>query len=175
MNNKTNKKMIDLIWIVSVITIIIISAYGTIQTYYYNESNKIIIGEVLVNVEIPAKNFAKPITYFNTALVLFTYTSFKKYDNQIRNISHNSLFIIKIILIIIAFNSLYETMYNFFIWNALQISEFSELNYNVDMLYIQFPDTKFPWNMVFATKFFYGLFISSTYSLFAMHKIENKE
>jgi len=69
----------------------------------------------------------------------------------------------EIIALTIFFISVYEIFFNFMLWGSLisSISYGGEVIGNIDLLANRFPNPSQSWNLVFATKIFYFLAISS--------------
>ena len=172
MRDPMTYRFLQIIWFMAVIVIIITSAYGLTETAReYMATGNITIGQSMAEMDYPFTYFAKPITYLSAAVVIFTYTTFKLYEKWISNIPEIYRSILIVSSLVVAFGSSYEVLYNFSIWNALITADVIAGQLNIDILNVPYPDPDTPWNLVFATKGFFALAVSSSYSLYALQKI----
>ena len=177
--NKLNK-FYKIILLISIIITLITISYGIISSLIWEID---IIGDTLVNIngkplEIPPSEilpipiYAKPITwiYIFTLSGWFAFLELNK--ERFKKISVFKLGIFKILAFLIAAISVYEIFYNFSTWSALMSYQATTGIINPDSLINQAPNPKYPWNLVFATKFFTVLAIIGVYSLQYIHRIE---
>ncbi|MEM4310962.1 MAG: hypothetical protein QXX95_01040 [Nitrososphaerales archaeon] len=160
---------------ISLIVILIIVVYSlSMLITQYLSSGAITVGQWLVELEWPLPYFAKPISYLSVALVVFwfSYLELKKdYYLQLDPIKRRICFLLALIF---AFVSLYETFYNFMVWNALITSDAIRGFIIIDAQNLPYPNPKIPWNLPFATKLFSSIAAMSLYSLYFFHKHEKK-
>ncbi len=133
-------------------------------------------GENMVSIEIvfiPNVIFMKPITIaviFGYLAVLTTLSHIGDY--AVERWSEKEFFIIEIFTGMLMFISGYEILFNFTLWSAMiaSITTSGTVNGNIDLLYNVFPNPDTPWNIVFATKIFYLMFLSSITSFYYVNR-----
>ncbi len=133
-------------------------------------------GENMVSIEIvfiPNVIFMKPITIaviFGYLAVLTTLSHIGDY--AIERWGEKEFFILEVFTGILMFISGYEILFNFTLWSAMiaSITTSGTVNGNIDLLYNVFPNPDTPWNIVFATKIFYLMFLSSATSFYYVNR-----
>lgn len=140
----------------------------------YLSSGSVVIGEVLVNTEVPFKGLAKLVTYLMISSVVGWYCVTKIGREKTRNISAGKRAILKLISLAIAVICLYELIYNFVVWNALMTADAISGIIRIDVLNIPYPNPKTPWSLVFATKMFLAAFVISAHAFYLMSRDERR-
>ncbi|MDA4135981.1 MAG: hypothetical protein OK449_03125 [Thaumarchaeota archaeon] len=157
---------------VSGITITAVLAYGLVTALLSGLSA---VGTSLVDVEFPFTFMAKPVTYLSVASVTFFYSGMQLYQNHIARWSLPRLSAIELFTIVVALSSAYEVLYNFMLWGAFLSKELitSSVITIINVNTVTSPGPV-PWNLVFATKIFFSLFIVSGYATYFLRKIHKK-
>ncbi len=152
---------------------IVVTAYALIASLMeYINNGSVVIGEVLVNTEIPFKGFAKPVTYLMISSIVGWYCVTRLGKSKTMNLSPRNKAILKLIAIAIAVTTLYELIYNFVVWGALMTADAISGIIRIDVLNIPYPNPKTPWSLVFATKMFLAAFIISAHAVYLISKSE---
>jgi len=154
---------------VSGITIVAVLVYGLVTAILGGLQA---VGTSLVDVEFPVSFMAKPVTYLSIASVTFFYSSMQLYQNSIARWPLFRLSLIQLFAIVVALSSAYEVLYNFMLWGAFLSNEL--LTTSIQALYAINNATSpgpVPWNLVFATKIFFSLFIISGYGVYFLWRI----
>ncbi|HIQ13057.1 MAG TPA: hypothetical protein EYH44_01520 [Thermoprotei archaeon] len=133
-------------------------------------------GENMVSYEIvviPNVVFMKPATMaviFGYIAVLTTLSHISEY--AIRRWNEKEFFTIELVTGTLLFISGYEILFNFTLWSALIASMASSgtVYGNIDLIINTFPNPETPWNVVFATKIMYLIFVSSATSFYYVNK-----
>lgn len=163
------RTMYEVVAWVSGITIIAVLVYGLVTAIL---SGLQVVGTSLVDVEFPFTFMAKPVTYLSVASVTFFYSAMQLWQNSIARWSLFRLSLIQLIAIIVALSSAYEVLYNFMLWGAFLSNEL--LATSIQALSAinnaQSPGPV-PWNLVFATKIFFSLFVISGYGVYFLRRI----
>jgi|FaiFalFF_MnMetaG_3_1042247.scaffolds.fasta_scaffold02592_5 hypothetical protein len=155
---------------------IVVTAYALIASLIeYINTGSVVIGEVLVNTEVPFKGFAKPVTYLMISSIVGWYCVTRLGRSKTMNLSARSKAILKIIAIAVAATTLYELIYNFVVWNALMTADAISGIIRIDVLNIPYPNPKTPWSLVFATKMFLAAFVISAHAVYLISKSERVE
>jgi len=133
-------------------------------------------GENMVSIEIvfiPNILFMKPITIaviLGYLAVLTTLSHISTY--VVENWGEREFFVLEIFTGVLMFVAGYEILFNFTLWSAMiaSITTSGIVNGNIDLLYNVFPNPDTPWNIVFATKIFYLIFLSSATSFYYINR-----
>lgn len=141
----------------------------------YQKTGRVVIGEVLVETEFPAKGLAKLVTYLMIVSVVGWYCVVRLGGNKVSNIPKWLKSILQLIVLAIAVVSLYEFVYNFVVWNSLMTADVLRGVLRFDDLNVEYPNPKTPWNLVFATKMSLAAFLISAHGFYTMSKPEKKE
>ncbi len=152
---------------------IVVTAYALIASLMeYISNGSVVIGEVLVNTEVPFKGFAKPVTYLMISSIVGWYCVTRLGRSKTMNLSARNKAILKLIAIAVAATTLYELIYNFVVWNALMTADAISGIIRIDVLNIPYPNPKTPWSLVFATKMFLAAFIISAHAVYLISRSE---
>ncbi len=136
----------------------------------YLDTGKVIIGEVLVNTEVPFKGLAKLVTYLMIASVVGWYCVTKLGGNKVKSVPKSIKTILQLAVLVILIIAIYEFFYNFIIWNALITADLIQGELKLDDLYMPYPNPHTPWNLVFATKMSLAALIISSHGFFIISK-----
>lgn len=151
--------------------IILTAVYGVGEALReYLTTGIVTVGQTLVEVDFPLPYFAKPITYLSVAIVVFFFAIVKSNEERIAETSTFRRAILSLLSLIVAFQSFYEVFYNFSVWNALLTAEAFAGRINPDVLRVNYPDPKAPWNLVFATHIFFSTAVASLFSFYYLQK-----
>jgi hypothetical protein len=123
------------------------------------------LGENMVKYEInivPKIIMIKPLTLAVVSGVTGYILVLESIENPLK---HSSLYTLKIVEVISYFFlivSSYESLFNFMIWGAkISLLLNSNTNSNIDLIWSKFPYSRYSWNLVFATKFFFMILLLS--------------
>lgn len=129
------------------------------------------VGENMVSLEFPPPEYsivyAKPITYFSLLLMTGWVTGLEAIKDRVRAWPSSLRRVVVILALVLAFLTGYEVIYNFSIWSALMIGSASgslPIPANPDQISVAYPNPETPWNLVFATKFFYTILFIAAYT-----------
>jgi hypothetical protein len=165
-----------IVFYASAVGMVIITSYGLyISAGEYIKTGRIVIGEVLVNTEVPFSGFAKLVTYLMILSVVTWYSVTKIGGEKVTNIRNSSKSILQLIAIAIAVIALYEFMYNFIIWSSLITDNALKGIANTDQINISYPNPETPWNLVFATKMNLAAFLISAHAFYKISKLGEKQ
>lgn len=169
-DQKVRNLYLALAWVSGSI-MLITAVYGVGEALReYLTTGIVTVGQTLVEVDFPFPYFAKPITYLSVAIVVFFYSIVKGFEQRITQISDFRKAALSVFALVMAFTSIYEVFYNFAVWNALLTAEVFAGRINPDVLRVNYPDPKAPWNLVFATKIFFSAAIASLLSFYSLRK-----
>ncbi len=172
--SKYDHKVRDLYTALALISgsvIILTTVYGVGEALReYLTTGVVTVGQTLVEVDFPFPYFAKPITYLSVAIVVFFFAVIKSNEERIAEMSSFRRAILSLLSLIVAFQSFYEVFYNFSVWNALLTAEAFAGRINPDVLRVNYPDPKAPWNLVFATHIFFSTAVASLASFYSLQK-----
>jgi hypothetical protein len=141
----------------------------------YMQTGRVVIGEVLVDTEVPFPGLAKLVTYLMIVSVVGWYCVVRLGGEKAKSIPKWLKSILQLIVLAIAVVSLYEFVYNFIIWNSLITADtIKGIIPDIDEKNIQYPNPKTPWNLVFATKMSLAAFLISAHGFYTMSKPEKK-
>ena len=172
MLDEKSRRMYRLVAWVSGLTALGVVVYGIVASIA-TSGGPAAFGTVLVAIEFPFPEFAKPVSYFSIAAVAFFYTELKLWEERIARWPVQLRSFLRLFGFIVAFSSAYEVLYNFMLWGAfftiqvLQTANSALINPNVPSCC--FP---IPWNLVFATKAFAALFVISGYSVYFLRSLD---
>jgi hypothetical protein len=165
-----------IVFYASAVGMVIITSYGLyISAGEYIKTGRIVIGEVLVNTEVPFSGFAKLVTYLMILSVVTWYSVTKIGGEKVTNIRNSSKSILQLIAIAIAVIALYEFMYNFIIWSSLITDNALKGIANTDQINISYPNPETPWNLVFATKMNLAAFLISAHAFYKISKLGERQ
>ena len=136
----------------------------------YRNTGKIVIGEVLVTTEFPAKGLSKLVTYLMIVSVVAWYCVTKLGGEKVKNVNGTIRAILQLIVLMIAAVALYEFIYNFVIWNSLITADAIRGVIKLDTLNVPYPNPTTPWNLVFATKMSLAAFLISAHGFYTISR-----
>lgn len=152
-----------------------VTAYALAEsTRQYIATGEVVIGEILVETEFPAPNFAKLVSYLMVASVVGWFCVMKLGGDKTENVSTAKKSILRIVALTFAVITTYELFYNFFVWNALMTADALQGIFRIDELNIEYPNPKTPWSLVFATKMFLSAAIISWHAFYVLTKAEKQ-
>ena len=140
----------------------------------YLSTGRVVIGEVLVETEVPFPGLAKLVTYLMIVSVVGWYCVVKLGGDNVRAIPKWAKAVLQLIVLAIAVVSLYEFVYNFVVWNSLMTADAIQGVLRFDNLNVPYPQPETPWNLVFATKMSLAAFLISAHGFYTMSKPEKK-
>ena len=149
-----------------------ITAYGAYAMIVeWQEKGTYVMGEVLVETEIPFENFAKLTTWLFFSTIIGWYCVSRIGWKKTTNIRTWKMALLQLMLLGFAIICLYEVLYNFTVLNA-QISAgvVDGVVPDIDALTVAYPDENRPWNLIFATKIFLVGFIISSHAFYLSTK-----
>lgn len=141
----------------------------------YQETGRVVIGEVLVETEFPMPGLAKLVTYLMIVSVVGWYCVVKLGGDKVSSIPKWAKSVLQLIVLAIAIVSLYEFVYNFMVWNSLITADVIQGVLRFDEINVEYPKPETPWNLVFATKMSLAAFLISAHGFYTMSKSEKKE
>ncbi len=167
MDSRTHTMYAAVAW-VSLITIVVVSAYGLGESLY---GSKEPVGQYLVDVYWPFPPYiAQPVSYFSIACVALFYSGMRLWEERIAKWPRWLLSFFQLTGFVVAFSAAYEVMYNFMLWGSTYTIACAGVQgaCNPDVL-----DTFYPyaWNLLFATRAFAALFVVSGYSVYYLRKV----
>ena len=133
----------------------------------WKENETYVMGEVLVNTEIPFKNFAKLTTWLFFSTIISWYCVTRIGWKRTYNIESWKRTLVQLMLLGFSIIALYEVLYNFTLLNAqITAGIISNKIPDIDSLTIAYPDSDRPWNLIFATKMFLAAFLISSHAFY---------
>lgn len=164
-----SKKNTIIIFYCSVLIMLIITFYsGYKSAINFTTTGKIIIGDILVETEIPFKGTMKLVTFLMIFSLISWFTAIKIYEETIRNLTVRIKTFVQIISIIAATITIYELVYNFTIWNSLITSNLFNNVFDPNNAKIHYPIPEIPWNLYFATQMLLAALIITFHSYYVM-------
>jgi glucan phosphoethanolaminetransferase (alkaline phosphatase superfamily) len=150
---------------------LLITSYSGYQSATnFIKKGKIIIGDVLVEMEFPFKGTIKLVTYLMVFSLISWFTAIKIYENSIRNLKVRIKTFLQIISIIAATITIYELIYNFIVWNSLITTNLFNNIFDPNNEEINYPVRETPWNLYFATQMLLASVIITFHSSYVMTK-----
>ena len=145
-----------------------ILAYGTYAMLSeWEETGYYVMGEVLVETEVPFENFAKLTTWLFFSIIIGWYCVSRIGWKKTTNLRTWRMALLQLMLVGFAIICLYEVLYNFTVLNAQITAGIIEGEFpDIDSLTIAYPDPDRPWNLIFATKIFLAAFIISAHAFY---------
>jgi len=149
-----------------------ILAYGTYAMLSeWEETGTYVMGEVLVQTEVPFSNFAKLTTWLFFSTIIGWYCVTRIGWKRTTNLRSWRMALLQLMLLGFAIISLYEVSYNFMVLNAQITAGIIDGEVpDIDSLTIAYPDPDRPWNLIFATKIFLVAFIISSHAFYLSTK-----
>ena len=139
----------------------------------YLNTHRLVIGEVLSNTEFPFHGAPKLVTYLMIASILSWFCITRLGRDKLRNIKTPIRLILQLVVLVITVIALYESIYNFSLWNSFIIQNIIKGKYNLDSISVPYPHPNTPWNIIFAAKMTFAGFIISSHGLYIISKANN--
>lgn len=141
--------------------------YGMLDEWERNGTY--VMGEILVNTEVPFPNFAKLTTWLFFAAIIGWYCvsriGWKKTTKG--KISSWKMALLQLMLLGFVIINLYEVLWSFTVLNAkIAAGVVNGMVPDIDRLTVAYPDPDRPWNLVFSTKIFLMGFIISAHAFY---------
>jgi hypothetical protein len=129
----------------------------------WEENGTYVMGEVLVETEVPFDNFAKLTTWLFFSTIIGWYCVTRIGWKRTTGLITWKMALLQLMLLSFVIISLYEVLYNFIVLNAqITAGIVNGQVPDIDALTVAYPDPNRPWNLIFATKIFLiGFIISS--------------
>lgn len=147
-----------------------IAIYGIVAMYTeWSETGYYILGQVLVDTEVPFENFAKLTTwlFFSGIIGWYCVSRIGWMRTVSGKISSRNMALLQLMLIGLAIICLYEILWVFTVLNAkITAGVINGAVPDIDSLYVAYPDPARPWNLIFATKAFLAAFIVTAHALY---------
>ncbi|MGI0039727.1 MAG: hypothetical protein ACREAO_07910 [Nitrososphaera sp.] len=140
----------------------------------YQQTGRVVIGEILVDTEFPFPGLAKLVTYLMIVSVMAWYCVVKLGGEKVSNINKTLKAVLQLIVLVIAIVALYEFIYNFIVWNSLITADAIRGILAFDDIKVEYPNPETPWNLVFATKMSFAAFLIAAHGFYTMSKPEKK-
>ena len=149
-----------------------ILVYGTYAMLTeWEETGTYVMGEVLVETEVPFENFAKLTTWLFFSTIIGWYCVTRIGWKRTTNLRSWRMALLQLMLVGFAIICLYEVLYNFTVLNAqITAGIINGEVPDIDSLTIAYPDPNRPWNLIFATKMFLVGFIISSHAFYLSTK-----
>ncbi len=174
-DEQRSMRVYKVIFYVCAAIMIIITVYALAESVReYLATGKVVIGEVLVNTEVPVSGFSKLVTYLMISSVIGWYCVTKIGRKRTENMSKTTRSILRLIALAIAVMTSYEVIYNFVVWDALMTADAISGIIRIDVLNIPYPNPTTPWSLVFATKMFLSAFVISSHAFYLMSRPDSK-
>ena len=136
----------------------------------YLNTHKLVIGEVLSSTEFPFHGAPKLVTYLMIASILSWFCITRLGRDKLRNIKTPIRLILQLVVLVITVIALYESIYNFSLWNSFIIQNIIKGKYNLDSISVPYPHPNTPWNIIFAAKMTFAGFLISSHGLYIISK-----
>jgi len=133
-------------------SIMIFGVYS--MTQEWSENGTYVMGEVLVQTQIPFENFANLSTWLFFSTIIGWYSCSRIGWKRTTNLRSYRMALLQLMLLGFAIICLYEVFWNFTILNAEITSQLilTGVTPDIDALAVEYPDALRPWNLIFATK-----------------------
>ena len=120
----------------------------------WNEEGTFIMGDILVQTQVPFENFANLSTWLFFSCVLGWYCVSRIGWKRTTNLRSYRMGLLQLMLLGFTIICLYEVLWTFTILNAEITSQMilSGQTPDIDALAVHYPDVLRPWNLIFATK-----------------------
>jgi glucan phosphoethanolaminetransferase (alkaline phosphatase superfamily) len=136
----------------------------------YLNTHRLVIGEVLSNTEFPFHGSPKLVTYLMIASILSWFCITRLGRDKLRNITRPIKSILQLAILAIMVIALYESIYNFSLWNSFIIHNIIKGKYNLDSISVPYPHPNTPWNIIFAAKMTFAGFLISSHGFYIISK-----
>ncbi len=163
--------------IFSVVVIVITTSYGIVMSIFNGVE---VVGQTFVDAEFPPIDvfpifYMKPVTWLSFAILLLTYSGIELFRDRVIKAPKVQRNFAKLLAFIAAALAAYEVLFNFTLWSGLIAADSIRGILNPDVIINQFPNTKIPWNINFASKMYFTLTVVATYFFIAVGRIEREE
>jgi hypothetical protein len=163
-----------IIFYFSAISMLAICSYGIYASAtQYTKTKTVIIGQVIVGTEFPIHGAAKLVTYLMVLSVISWYSAMKLVGNKLSTVPSPIKSVLQVVILIACVISLYEFVYNFFVWSSLITYNLATGHLDLDSISISYPNPNTPWNLVFATKMTLAGFLISAHAFYLVTKPSN--
>ncbi len=150
-------------------SILVFGTYAMLTEW--EETGTYVMGEVLVETEVPFENFAKLTTWLFFSTIIGWYCVTRIGWKKTTNLRSWRMALLQLMLVGFAIICLYEVLYNFTVLNAqITAGIINGEVPDIDSLTIAYPDPNRPWNLIFATKMFLVGFIISSHAFYLSTK-----
>jgi hypothetical protein len=136
----------------------------------YLNTHKLVIGEVLSSTEFPFHGAPKLVTYLMIASILSWFCIIRLGKDKLRNITTPTKSILQLVILAIMVIALYESIYNFSLWNSFITLNIIKGKYNLDNISVPYPHPNTPWNIIFAAKMTFAGFLISSHGFYIISK-----
>ena len=137
----------------------------------WEETGTYVMGEVLVETEVPFENFAKLTTWLFFSTIIGWYCVTRIGWKRTTGLITWKMALLQLMLLSFVIISLYEVLYNFIVLNAqITAGIVNGQVPDIDTLTVAYPDSDRPWNLIFATKIFLIGFIISSHAFYLSTK-----
>ena len=137
----------------------------------WEETGTYVMGEVLVETEVPFDNFAKLTTWLFFSTIIGWYSVSRIGWKRTTGLITWKMALLQLMLLSFVIISLYEVLYNFIVLNAqITAGIVNGQVPDIDALTVAYPDPNRPWNLIFATKIFLIGFIISSHAFYLSTK-----
>lgn len=147
-----------------------IGIYGMVAMYdEWSQTGYYVLGQVLIDTEVPVENFAKLSTwlFFSGIIGWYCVTRIGWRRTVTGKISSRNMALLQLMLVGFTIICLYEILWVFNVLNAkITAGIINGMVPDIDSLYVAYPDPTRPWNLIFATKVFLAAFIASAHALY---------
>jgi len=134
----------------------------------WSETGYYVMGEVLVQTQVPFENFANLSTWLFFSIVVGWYCVTRIGWKRTTGLKSYRMALLQLMLLGFAVICLYEILWSFTVLNA-EISAQMVLDGttpDIDKLAVHYPDPDRPWNLIFATKIFLGGFLIAAHGFY---------
>jgi hypothetical protein len=136
----------------------------------YLKTHRLVIGEVLSNTEFPFHGAPKLVTYLMVSSILSWFCITRLGRDRLRTITTPIKSILQLAILAIMVIALYESIYNFSLWNSFIIQNIIKGKYNLDSISVPYPHPNTPWNIIFAAKMTFTGFLISSHGFYIISK-----
>ncbi len=147
-----------------------IAIYGIAAMYdEWSQTGYYVLGQVLVDTEVPFENFAKLSTwlFFSGIIGWYCVSRIGWRRAAAGKISSRNMALLQLMLVGLAVICLYEIVWVVTVLNAkIAAGIVNGAVPDIDSLYVAYPDPARPWNLIFASKSFLAAFIVTAHALY---------
>ena len=157
------------IFYVSLVMMASITFFGVYSmTQEWNENGTYVMGEILVQTQVPFENFANLSTWLFFSTIIGWYCCSRIGWKKTTNLRSYRMALLQLMLLGFTIICLYEVFWSFTILNAEITSQLilTGVTPDIDALAIEYPDVLRPWNLIFATKIWLAGTIISGHSFY---------